>query len=139
LRPPGYDLLILTKCDLVGREALTDVGAKAPPNGAPTIATSSVTGLGLEAFCEAVRHTVLGEMVGMRSSVVATTAERCHESVRLATTAIQAAEDLTTAGAGEELVAAELRIALGELGKVVGAVYTDDLLGRIFKTFCIGK
>jgi tRNA modification GTPase len=26
-----------------------------------------------------------------------------------------------------------------ELGKVVGAVYTDDLLDRIFSTFCIGK
>ena len=28
---------------------------------------------------------------------------------------------------------------LAELGKVVGAVYTDDLLDRIFRTFCIGK
>jgi len=33
----------------------------------------------------------------------------------------------------------ELRAALHELGKVVGTVYTDDLLDRIFSTFCIGK
>ena len=43
------------------------------------------------------------------------------------------------AAAGEELVAAELRRALSELGKVVGAVYTDDILDRIFSRFCIGK
>ncbi|HVC97288.1 MAG TPA: hypothetical protein VND64_26645 [Pirellulales bacterium] len=42
-------------------------------------------------------------------------------------------------GQGEELVAAELRLALDELGQVVGAVYTDDVLDRIFSRFCIGK
>ena len=39
----------------------------------------------------------------------------------------------------EELVAAELRTALDELGKVVGQIYTDDVLDRIFSRFCIGK
>jgi tRNA modification GTPase len=33
----------------------------------------------------------------------------------------------------------ELRLALQELGAMVGAVYTDDLLDRIFSRFCIGK
>ena len=46
---------------------------------------------------------------------------------------------LAAASAGDELVAAEIRVALAELGKVVGTVYTDDLLDRIFSTFCIGK
>ena len=32
-----------------------------------------------------------------------------------------------------------MRMALDELGRVVGAVYTDDLLDRIFSRFCIGK
>ena len=40
---------------------------------------------------------------------------------------------------GEELVAAEVRVALDELGKVAGDVYTDDVLDRIFSRFCIGK
>jgi tRNA modification GTPase len=38
-----------------------------------------------------------------------------------------------------ELVALELRAALDELGAMTGAVYTDDLLDRIFSRFCIGK
>ena len=40
---------------------------------------------------------------------------------------------------GEELVALELRGALEHLGQVVGAVYTDDILERVFHRFCIGK
>jgi tRNA modification GTPase len=38
-----------------------------------------------------------------------------------------------------EHLALELRGALDELGTLVGAVYTDDLLDRIFSRFCIGK
>jgi tRNA modification GTPase len=40
---------------------------------------------------------------------------------------------------GEELVAAELRVALDHLGRVAGQVVTDDILDRIFSRFCIGK
>ena len=43
------------------------------------------------------------------------------------------------AGLGEELIATEVRVALSELGKVAGAVYSEDLLDRIFSRFCIGK
>ncbi len=46
---------------------------------------------------------------------------------------------LAETDAGDELVAAEIRVALAELGNMVGAVYTDDLLDRIFSRFCIGK
>jgi tRNA modification GTPase len=46
---------------------------------------------------------------------------------------------VTGAGFSEELIALELRLALDELGKVAGAVYTDDILDRVFSRFCIGK
>ena len=38
-----------------------------------------------------------------------------------------------------ELVAANLRIALDRLGEVAGAIPPDDVLGRLFAGFCIGK
>ncbi|MFT3763752.1 MAG: tRNA uridine-5-carboxymethylaminomethyl(34) synthesis GTPase MnmE [Pseudoxanthomonas sp.] len=38
-----------------------------------------------------------------------------------------------------ELAAEELRLAHDALGEITGAVSPDDLLGRIFSTFCIGK
>ena len=41
--------------------------------------------------------------------------------------------------AGPELLALELHEALAATGQVLGHLTPDDLLGRIFSTFCIGK
>lgn len=38
-----------------------------------------------------------------------------------------------------EIVSAELRLALAALEEIVGKTYTEDILGRIFSKFCIGK
>jgi tRNA modification GTPase len=56
-----------------------------------------------------------------------------------AVAALTGAAELNRSVAGEELIGAELRGALDELGAVVGVVYTEDILGRIFSRFCIGK
>ena len=53
--------------------------------------------------------------------------------------ALQSASESLGSGSGDELVAFDLRSAVDELGKVVGAVVTDDVLDRIFRRFCIGK
>ncbi len=51
---------------------------------------------------------------------------------------VQGASEQLMAGAGE-LVAEELRLAQQSLGEITGKVTADDLLGKIFSTFCIGK
>jgi tRNA modification GTPase len=38
-----------------------------------------------------------------------------------------------------ELFAEELRLAQDQLGQITGRVLPDDLLGKIFSQFCIGK
>jgi tRNA modification GTPase len=50
----------------------------------------------------------------------------------------EAARQLRERRAGE-LVAEELRVAQQALGEITGEFTTDDLLGRIFSSFCIGK
>lgn len=47
-------------------------------------------------------------------------------------------EQLTVSKAGE-LLAEELRMVQASLGSITGKFTTDDLLGRIFSTFCMGK
>jgi tRNA modification GTPase len=43
-------------------------------------------------------------------------------------------------GAGNlELIAEDLRQAQNALGEITGQVTSDDLLGQIFSSFCIGK
>jgi tRNA modification GTPase len=121
-------LLVATKIDL-GRPVDLPPGA---------IETSSVTGEGIDTLRVRLREAVL-TAAAADSEMVAGTAVRCRESLRLAAECLDRARRLVQDALGEELVAAELRVALDELGKVVGAVYTDDVLERIFSRFCIGK
>jgi tRNA modification GTPase len=125
---PFPPLLVLTKADLPRHPGL--------PRGA--IPTSSVTGDGLEPL---KRELVAAVRAAGRGSgdVVASTAVRCGQSLRLAAESLHRARQVLADGSGEELVAAELRIALDELGQVVGAVYTEDVLDRVFSRFCVGK
>jgi tRNA modification GTPase len=99
------------------------------------IFTSSRTGVGLDELKAAVLCAVGSQ--GEESAVVAGTAARCRESLLLASASLRRARQ--AAELGEEFVAAEIRSALDELGRVLGTVYTEDVLDRIFSRFCIGK
>ncbi|WP_376693962.1 tRNA uridine-5-carboxymethylaminomethyl(34) synthesis GTPase MnmE [Wenzhouxiangella sp. EGI_FJ10409] len=46
--------------------------------------------------------------------------------------------ELSSSGSGE-LLAEELRLAAEALGEITGRMSSDELLGRIFSSFCIGK
>lgn len=120
-------LIVLTKCDQPRR---TDYDGEA-------VETSALRGFGLSAVRAALRKAISDLPAG--SNVVGATAARCRHSIDLAAAAIRRAEAVASPLTGEELLAAELRLALDELGKVVGAVYTDDVLDRIFSRFCVGK
>jgi tRNA modification GTPase len=117
-------LLVWTKCDLLSP------GDSPPRGGLPT---SSRTGQGLADLRSAIWARLA------TGTAVASTAARCRESLRLAAAALARASAAARSGGGQELVAAEVRLALEELGQVVGAVYTEDLLDRVFSRFCIGK
>jgi tRNA modification GTPase len=132
---PPADVVILTKCDVATQS--TRVSAPSA-SGKPVIVTSSVTERGLDELCRMLSQLLNRDGTQSAGCVVAT-ADRCRDSLRLADAAVSQAAEIAATNGGDELVAAELRAALAELGKVVGTVYTDDLLDRIFKTFCIGK
>jgi tRNA modification GTPase len=119
--------------------AWTKADAARPDDSMPgAVATSSISGEGLDALRAAIRAALLGASAA-GGEVVSATAVRCRRSLALAARCLARARKLARARQSEELVAAEIRAALEELGKVVGAVYTDDILDRIFSRFCIGK
>ena len=125
--PPGAPLVVLhTQADRSGQEA----GEQADGS----VVLSAVTGAGLDALeTVIVRH--LG---GEAPPEGGFTARRRHlEALESALAALNAAPDPAE---GElELVAAELSRAHAALGRITGKVGSEDLLGRIFSTFCIGK
>lgn len=117
-------LFILTKCD-APRGTDLDIVA---------VETSSQTGQGIETLRDRLREKALGG----HCDVVAGTATRCCQSLRLTVECLGRARYATKAGQ-EELAAAELRVALDELGRVTGVIHADDVLDRIFSRFCVGK
>ncbi|MCA8998659.1 MAG: 50S ribosome-binding GTPase, partial [Planctomycetaceae bacterium] len=98
---------------------------------------SAETGQGIDAFLDRIAETLSARP--SESDMIGSTAARCRESLKHALSGIENAVDMTAQGAGDELIAMELRDILEHLGRIVGQVYTDDILDRIFSRFCIGK
>jgi tRNA modification GTPase len=121
-------IVVFTKCDQLRR--MDWIG--------PAQITSSIDGTGLPQLRNAIAEH-LDRTMNDESAVVGSTAVRCADALRQVREGLVRARSLVRDGGGEELVAAELRSALDHLGIVVGTVYTDDILDRIFSRFCIGK
>ena len=68
------------------------------------------------------------------------TARRRHlDAIERAAAAVADARRALEGQRAGELMAEDLRQAQMALGEITGAVTADDLLGRIFSSFCIGK
>jgi tRNA modification GTPase len=119
-------LTVLTKCD-AAQQIITA--------GLPT---SSLSGRGLDELKQTIAER-LRQLAGSHGDVVAGTAVRCRDSLQRAAAGLTSAIAALDGSVGEEFVAGDIRVALEEVGRVAGAVYTDDILDRIFSRFCIGK
>lgn len=119
---------VLTKCDLPRRLDFKST----------CVATSSLRDDGITELAECITA-ALGHDGTENHRIVDTTVSRGRESTRLAMESIREARSIAENRGGDELISAELRAALDHLGVIIGAVYTDDVLDRVFSRFCIGK
>ena len=123
--------LVFNKCDLAaGLPVADEVG------GPPRFMISALTGAGLP---ELRAH--LKACMGFQSvDGGAISARRRHlEALSLAREHTEEASRLLTERRAGELVAEELRAAQQALNQITGEFTSEDLLGRIFAGFCIGK
>lgn len=127
----GRLTLVRNKVDMTGCAA----GLSEAPDG-PQLAVSAKLNLGID---ELRRH--LKNIMGYHGATEgAFIARRRHvDALRLALDAvINGAAQLAEQDAGE-LLAEDLRLAQQQLGTLTGEFTSDDLLGEIFSSFCIGK
>ena len=121
------DLIVRTKADLADLP---------PPAARNEVLVSALTGYGVHDLRTAL------DGLAFDGSAVAGTAlalnARHVEAVQEARRALSRAMD-RVADPSAELLALELREALDSAGRVLGSVTPDEVLGRIFSTFCIGK
>ena len=124
--------LVVNKIDLTEYSA----GLQAHSDGIPIIAISAKTGAGIE---DLKHH--LKQCMGYQSGNEGAFSARRRHLDALARTRgfiLEGRAQLTASGAGE-LLAEDLRQAQQALGEITGAMTADELLGKIFGSFCIGK
>ena len=102
-------------------------------NSHDLFAISVKTGAGIDGFMEAL-EAALNDHYGDTEEALVT---RLRHRESLASCVEYLARALTVSGS--ELWAEDLRLAMRELGSVVGQVGVEDLLDVIFSEFCIGK
>jgi tRNA modification GTPase len=125
------ELLVLNKVDLVAnRDALPDA-----------IQISCRTGEGVEPLVQAILAKATGRSSSLGESAPDLTAinTRHRDCLLKARGHLDASIALLESGEPPELVAVELRSALGDVGEIVGEAGTEEILGKIFSSFCIGK
>ena len=129
---PAKVTLIRNKADLSGENIALEVSE----DGHVTISLSAKSTDGLDLLREHLKACMGYEQTSESSF----SARRRHlEALQQASKALEHGRaQLTLAGAGE-LLAEDLRQAQHFLGEITGAFSSDDLLGRIFSSFCIGK
>lgn len=128
---PNRVILVRSKIDLVS--TATRMAAE---DELPVVAISTLTGAGLDDLKQLIREQV-GFATDSQSTFTAR-ARHLHALDQAADGLMAALETLRATSAGD-LVAEDLRLVHEHLGEIVGTVSSDDLLGRIFASFCIGK
>lgn len=103
----------------------------------PAALTSALTGEGLEALRESILS--LLNASGSAATTGVLNSLRQQEAVRAALEALSAAATANTNRVPHEFLLTDLHAALHALDSLTGETTSDDILGRIFSTFCIGK
>ena len=102
------------------------------------IPISAKTGSGLPELTEALAE--IGHRITGDTDETLVTNIRHYEALSRAATALGRVRDgLKVATLPPDLIAQDLREALYHLGEIVGEISTDEVLGNIFRKFCIGK
>ena len=132
------EIIVHTKSDLASRDP-------SPSNESQTqVRVSAITGDGLEALRAAIADRLSNRAVSLAADALAL--QPRHEAAMRS--AMANLDEALTLVAGQraarhmahpELIASSLHVALDELAGLAGEMTPDDILGRIFATFCIGK
>ena len=105
----------------------------------PEVRVSVRTGEGLDRLREVLADLVFGGLVASEASSPVLTRERQARAVRTAASEVEAFGDALREGIPAEVASAHLKTATSVLEEVVGVVTEDDVLDRVFGSFCIGK
>jgi tRNA modification GTPase len=128
-------VVALNKSDLPSFS--TTIFAQHDPNCAAVVAVSAKSEAGLESLRAAILNPFANGNAHSEGLLI--TNARHHELLGRSIAAITTSEELLREHASEEIILVGLHNALRYLGEITGETTTEEILGKIFSTFCIGK
>jgi len=120
---------------LVGNKADLPVGGEAIEGGIPV---SARTGAGLPELREAILEAV-APRGAFEQETGFITSLRHEQLLRESAQYLEKAQSAAESGIPHEMLLLDLYAALRPIDAITGATTADDILNRIFSTFCIGK
>jgi tRNA modification GTPase len=121
---------VTTKLDL------TDRPTARPPD---RLGVSVVTGEGLAELRRKLAEVAFGRLLALGDVEPVVTRARHREALERALAEIEAFQSARQGGVDAAAAATHLRAALGALDDLIGVVTPDDVLDRVFASFCVGK
>lgn len=125
-------VVVQNKIDQAGMEAAVLTNA----HNQTVLRISAKQQLGLDALKNELKR-IMGFNATLEGSFIAR--QRHLEAIKLALEAIRRGKQQLVEYAAGELLAEDLRLAQQHLSDITGQFTADDLLGKIFSSFCIGK
>ena len=144
MRPGTPTIRVRTKSDLLPKPSGVNQGTSAKQIENEPLLVSSLTGEGLAELRVAIDRALATRGVSIQADMLALgprhenalRAASCHMHIALGALAPQRQRHSIEQ---TELVASALREALNELACLGGRMTPDDIIGRVFATFCVGK
>lgn len=127
-------LFVINKSDLPAKLSLETIRKE----GKEHVCLSALSGEGLDTLKSLIYHLNLRNWNEEREGVVVTNI-RHKTALDKTSSAVGRALGLLASDQPLEFFSIELRDALDNLGEITGMVTTEDILDKIFSTFCIGK
>lgn len=130
--PTAKTTVLLNKIDLTEKKYGTST------HKLPFIRLSARTGEGLRALTTHLSDQIRKHLPDMTSGLVVTSA-RHKQKLAASLKGVKEAIRKNKIGEPPEIVAFDLHQSSHHLDEITGRVYTEEILGRIFGKFCIGK
>ena len=109
------------------------------PSDGPFVAVSVVTGEGLAELKRGLAEAAFGRLLALGDVEPVVTRARHREALERALAEIEGFQTARKGGVDAVAAATHLRAAVGALDDLIGVVTPDDVLDRVFASFCVGK
>lgn len=108
-----------------------------------SVRVNAHTGFGMDTLRREIVNTLAGQAVSIRADLLALQ-PRHEQAIKDAAQSLQQTKQLIDGSSGDrlpdiELLAGAMRSALDALASLGGRLTPDEVIGRVFATFCVGK